>query len=98
MSRNVTLTWSRPNDNNAPILGYFVLYDHPPFLMDGGSVTEEVMGREETITISDIHPGVTYNFTIIAFNEEGNSTKSDIIQVGALEEGKYSVDGLTFMP
>ena len=96
-SRNLTLIWTRPFESNAPILGYYIFYSHPSFIMDGESVMEEVIEREEMIDIEDIHPGVTYSFTVIAYNEGGNSTESEIFSVRTLEESKCNVAGLTFM-
>lgn len=98
-SRNLTLTWSRPFESNAPILGYYLFYSHPSFITGDRSVTEEVTEREEMIEINGIHPGVTYYFTVIAYNEEGNSPESEGLSVRTLEEGNYlfNVAELIFM-
>ena len=40
-SRNLTLTWMEPHDNNAPISGYRVSYVQPVFL-GGDTVTLNV--------------------------------------------------------
>ena len=37
--------------------------------------------------ITGLHPGVTYNFTIVAFNDIGDSTPSNIAAVTTQEEG-----------
>ena len=41
----------------------------------------------EMADITGLHPGVTYNFTVVAFNEIGDSTPSDMVSVTTLEEG-----------
>ena len=41
----------------------------------------------EMADITGLHPGVTYNFTVVAFNEIGDSTPSDIASIRTLEEG-----------
>ena len=91
-SRNLTLTWVEPHDNNAPITGYRVSYARPGFLVDGANVvlTVSADGNETVSTevfIDDLHPGVTYNFTIVAFNVIGNSTPSDPLTVILDDEG-----------
>ena len=38
--------------------------------------------------ITELYPGVTYNFTVTAFNEVGNSSFSAVFPSRTLEEGK----------
>ena len=81
-----------PHDNNAPITGYRVSYARPVFLADGANVVLTVSAdRIKTVPtelfIDDLHPGVTYNFTIVAFNNNGNSTPSDPLTVILGDEG-----------
>ena len=38
--------------------------------------------------ITELYPGVTYNFTVTAFNEVGNSSLSAVFPSRTLEEGK----------
>ena len=41
----------------------------------------------ETAIVYDLIPGVTYNFTVIAYNEIGNSSDSQTLPLKTLEEG-----------
>ncbi|XP_019861768.1 PREDICTED: hemicentin-1-like [Amphimedon queenslandica] len=84
-SRNLTLSWDEPHHNNAPILGYDVAYTEPDFL-DRRSIELTVNGSIETLFIDGLHPGVTYNFTVNAFNEEGDSGFSEPFTQRTLEE------------
>ena len=86
-SRNLTLTWVEPHDNNAPILGYRVSYTEPDFL-GGGNVTVNVTGPIEEAFIGSLHPGVNYSFTVVAFNEEGDSVPSAMLYEITDEERK----------
>ena len=74
-----------PHDNNAPIEGYRVRYQNPDFL---NGAEEEVVGDTEMVDITDLHPGVTYSFTVIAFNEIGDSTASEEAEVRTDEESE----------
>ncbi len=87
-SRNLTLEWVEPHDNNAPIQGYRVTYSDPPFIPGGGVEVEEVV-EIEMVVITGLHPGVTYNFTVVAFNEIGVSNSSVITMVTTEEEGVH---------
>ena len=86
MSRSLTLMWIEPHDNNAPIQGYFVSYMQPSFAR-GERVVQRV--SDELAYVFELFPGVTYNFTVITYNEIGNSTESESISVKTLEEGKF---------
>ena len=85
-SHSISLEWTEPHDNNAPIMGYGVMYQQPAFL--DGSV-QVVNSTVEMADITGLHPGVTYNFTVVAFNEIGDSTPSNIASIGTLEEGTF---------
>ena len=100
-SRNLTLTWVEPHDNNAPISGYNVSYVQPVFL-GGGTVVLNVSADSSVssgssqdiansflvqIFIDDLHPGATYNFTVIAFNIIGSSKPSVPYNQTMLDEG-----------
>ena len=71
-SRKLRITWVEPHDNNAPITGYRVSYDRPVFLADGANVVLTVEADDNNsvppteLFIDDLHPGITYNYTIIA--------------------------------
>ena len=40
------------------------------------------------VNVTELYPGVTYNFTILAFNEVGNSSSSDVTPFRTLDEGE----------
>ena len=65
-------------------MGYRVMYQQPAFL---GSDMQVVNSTVEMADITELHPGVTYNFTVVAFNEIGDSTPSNIASTRTLEEG-----------
>ena len=85
-SRNITLVWVEPHENNAPILRYRVYYITPSFL-GAKDVSVETMDDSETLTILNLHPGEEYEFTVTAINEEGESENSTSLTVGTEEEG-----------
>ena len=60
------------------------MYEQPTFL---GSDMQVVNSTVEMADITELHPGVTYNFTVVAFNEIGDSTPSNIASTRTLEEG-----------
>ena len=47
-----------------------------------------VNGSVERVFIERLHPGVTYSFTVLAFNEEGDSGRSESLSQRTLEEGE----------
>lgn len=87
-SRSIELSWIEPHDNNAPIEGYFVSYTQPIFA--GG---ETIMNStvDVMIALSGLFPGVTYNFTVIAYNAIGNSTPSEPREISTVEEGNLTL-------
>ena len=88
-SRNITLIWTIPHDNNAPILGYFIFFTNPFFINGGSPVVIALDENVAEVAVEGLHPGESYNFTIIAFNEEGNSLQSKNYTVQTLEESKH---------
>ena len=91
-SRNLTLIWAIPHDNNAPILGNFIFYRNPFFIENGSDVLLTDDDNVGEFIVENLHPGEFYNFTIIAFNEEGNSAESDTYRVRTLEEGMLIIN------
>ena len=85
-SHNLTLTWMESHDNNAPISGYRVSYTEPCFL-GGGNVTVNTPGPIEEAFIGGLHPGVTYSFTVVAFNDIAVSKPSVPLSNRMLDEG-----------
>ena len=84
-SRSTSLSWTEPHDNNAPIQGYFVLFEEPTFA--GGEIVTVATSQENAV-LTDLFPGVEYNFTVVAYNEIGNSSESENVQVLTEEEGE----------
>ena len=62
------------------------MYQQPAFL-DTSDGVQVVNSTVEMAEITGLHPGVTYNFTVVAFNEIGDSAPSDIVSVSTVEEG-----------
>ena len=85
-SRSINLVWEEPHDNNSPIMGYRVMYRNPDFL-DTNRDLQVVNTTIEMAIITGLHPGVTYNFTIVAFNDIGDSTPSITAPITTLDEG-----------
>ena len=56
----------------------------PPFL---NGTQRTVNSSDEQEFIDNLHPGVTYSFTVTAFNEIGFGTESEALSVITLEEG-----------
>ena len=84
-SRYLVLMWVEPHDNNAPILGYFISYNRPVFA-GGERIILNI--SEEMVNVTNLLPGVIYNFTVIAYNDIGNSTASETTPLSTLEEGE----------
>ena len=98
MSQSLIITWTAPFDNNAPILGYYISYYNPSFIYDGSQVEILIDEAVEEFLVTDLHPGVSYEFTLVAFNEIGNSTESDPLFNETLEEGaKYEIYILLYL-
>ena len=85
-SRSINLMWVEPHDNNAPIMGYRVMYRNPEFI-DPNRELQVVNTTIEMAIITGLHPGVTYNFTIVAFNDIGDSSPSITAPIPTLDEG-----------
>ncbi len=83
-SSYLVLSWSKPFDNYAPIQGYYVLYNQ--LALNGGEELWQVV-LEPAVNLTDLHPGIIYSVVIIAFNDIGNSSESEIITFETLEEG-----------
>ena len=88
-SRELTLTWVEPNDNNATIHGYLVMYMEPEyeFLIRGRERVVNISEPVEMADINDLAPGVSYTFTVTAYNGRGESAPSDPLTVMTQDEG-----------
>ena len=83
---SVILEWVEPHDNNAPIRGYKVSYTRPSFL---GGTAMTINSTVETVNITGLHPGVAYSFSVVAFNDIGDSASDNVI-VTTVETGMPS--------
>ncbi len=83
---SVILEWVEPHDNNAPIRGYKVSYTRPSFL---GGTAMTINSTVETVNITGLHPGVAYSFSVVAFNDIGDSASGNVM-VTTVETGMPS--------
>ena len=84
-SREVNLTWVEPHDNNAPITGYQVMYMEPEFVT--GERRRVLNTSLEMATITGLFPGANYTFSIVAYNDIGQSDPSDPLSIRMQSEG-----------
>ena len=89
-SRGLTLTWVEPNDNNATIHGYLVMYMETDFMTGDQEGVVNISGPVEITDIADLLPGVDYTFTVIAYNGRGESAVSDPLAMRTQDEGTVS--------
>ena len=61
-----------------------VKFSDPPFL---NGTQRTVSSSDEQELIDNLHPGVTYNFTVTAFNEIGFGSESGALLLLTFEEG-----------
>lgn len=83
LSNRTRLTWMVPHGNNAPVIGYHLMY-----LQNDTDEYTVFETTEDTFLVTNLLPGVTYYFTLVAFNDIGESAESDPFVVTTLEEGK----------
>ena len=90
-SRNLTINWTKPHDNNDPITDYFVQYLNPVCLVDANILPLNMIANstEEQVVISDLHPGEDFTFSVIAVNNICPSQFSLPSSVRTMEEGTY---------
>ena len=88
-SRNLTINWTEPHNNNDPITSYNISYQNPDCLVIANGVPQNVTvsSTEEQVTITNLHPGEFYTFTIIAINNICPSQPSLPESMRTLEEG-----------
>ena len=86
MSRSITLQWTEPHHNNAPVTHYIVSFTDPDFL---GGEERTASSTEDMVVVTGLHPGVEYVFTVVAVNEEGPSQPSNNERATTKEEGNY---------
>ena len=88
-SRDLTINWTRPHDNNDPITSYNISYQNPDCLVMANGVPQDVtvITTEEQVTITGLHPGEYYIFTIIAINDICPSQPSEPVTMRTMGEG-----------
>ena len=88
-SRNLTINWTEPHNNNDPITVYNISYQNPDCLVMANGVPQSVTvsSTEEQVIITNLHPGEFYTFTIIAINNICPSQPSLPESMRTLEEG-----------
>ncbi|XP_069167807.1 cell adhesion molecule Dscam2 isoform X2 [Procambarus clarkii] len=85
-SRHLSLTWTPPQDSNAPITAYIVTYDgqQSPGLSGPREVTVE--GDQRRVRLEDLQAATTYTLTLVAENRVGRSQPSAPLRVTTHEE------------
>ena len=92
-SRSLTISWTKPYNNNDPITGYNISYQNPDCLVNVSNVTQNVTvsSEEEQVMITGLHPGEVYTFVIIAINNVCPSQISSPASIHTMEEGTYNM-------
>ena len=89
-SRGLFINWTEPHDNNAPITGYYIMYQNPDRLVMAPISRPQdvtVTSVEEQTMITDLHPGENYTFIVIAINDICPSVPSIPVSVRTMNEG-----------
>ena len=89
-SRDLFINWTEPHDNNAPVTGYYVMYQNPDRLVNAPNSRPRdvtVTSMEEQAMITDLHPEEDYSFIVIAFNDICTSVPSTPVSVRTMNEG-----------
>ncbi|MBP7162718.1 MAG: fibronectin type III domain-containing protein, partial [Candidatus Omnitrophica bacterium] len=73
--KKATLSWSAPANNGAPIISYSVQYG----TVASGQFDHTINNiMEENVTVSELTPGVEYQFRVISENSYGTSGFSNV--------------------
>ncbi|KAK8753129.1 hypothetical protein OTU49_002734, partial [Cherax quadricarinatus] len=83
-SRHLTLTWTSPQDSNAPITAYLVTFD--ALQVPGGAREVTVEGEQQKVRLEGLLPATTYTLTLVAENRVGRSQPSPPLRVTTQEE------------
>ncbi|XP_046143362.1 neogenin-like isoform X4 [Osmia bicornis bicornis] len=81
-ARFVTLRWQEPENTNGEILNYYIYYKQE------GVQRERVINTQQKLeaVIRGLQPSMTYQFRVVALNERGPGTSSEVLQVTTLTE------------
>ena len=83
-SDSLILLWLEPHNNNAPVLGYRIVYTTLDLIIH----TPIDVGLQTSHLVTGLQPAVTYHFVIQAHNNIGPSSFSPVFNVTTLEAGK----------
>ena len=78
----VTLTWDDPGD--VTITGYKILSRAPVTQTQLSTLVNNTASAAATYTVTDLEPGTTYVFRVVAINEHGESGRSDFVRISTL--------------
>ncbi|XP_066948108.1 cell adhesion molecule Dscam2-like isoform X4 [Macrobrachium rosenbergii] len=90
-SRYLTLTWTPPEDSNAPISAYLVTFTSQDTHQTSnglfvGPREVTVEGDQRKVRIDGLLPATTYIFTVVAENRVGRSQPSSPLRITTQEE------------
>ncbi|KAK4287145.1 hypothetical protein Pmani_039780, partial [Petrolisthes manimaculis] len=84
-SRHLTLTWTPPEDSNAPISAYIVTFDSQQSAI-GGPREVTVEGQQRRVRLEALLPAMTYILTVMAENRVGRGQASAPLRHTTQEE------------
>lgn len=89
----VSLTWDAATDNNG-VDGYYVYAGLSSVVKNGGSYTFPSIdaGNTTTFTVDNLSNGVTYYFSVTAYDEDGNESEYYSNEVEATPESSEIAD------
>ncbi|XP_026671553.1 neogenin isoform X3 [Ceratina calcarata] len=81
-ARFVTLRWQEPEITNGEILQYYIYYKQE------GIQRERVINTQQKLeaVIRGLQPSMTYQFRVVALNEKGPGSSSEVLHVTTLTE------------
>lgn len=79
----MSLQWTEPHDNNAAIQGYIIYYMPVIFRETNVQNTSNVL----SFFLTGLLPGMDYSIFVTAYNEIGESIRSELLLVRTQDEG-----------
>ena len=95
-SRSIEVLWEPSFNGHSAVTSYTIEYKRHSELWSK-MVSLRVLGNRTKRVVSNLSPGVNYNFRIIASNEIGMSEPSEHNILRTNEEGKAWITHQTFM-